>query len=89
MRNGLHGHTGRLGKAIYCSDDPAMCIRYVLKNRSKFKEPILLRMKVMITHINSIENREGIKNITSEQFRSERIQCVKCPYFTLQNKIFH
>ncbi len=89
MKNGLHSHTGRLGKAIYCSDDPAMCIRYVLKNIHKFREPILLRMKVMATHIHTIENREEIKNISYEQFKSEGIQCVKCPYFTLPNKILH
>lgn len=43
----------------------------------------------MITHIHIIENREEIKNITNEQFKSERIQCVRCPYFTLANKILY
>jgi len=49
LENGLIPRRGRLGKAVYCSDDQLMCIKFVYQNLQKFNDPILLKLKVYAT----------------------------------------
>ncbi len=48
LKNGFIPNVGRLGKAVYVSDSPHMCIKFVYKNRPKFENPIILKILVKI-----------------------------------------
>lgn len=49
LENGFIPRPGRLGKAVYASDDQLMCIKFIYQNRHKFNDPILLKLKVYAT----------------------------------------
>jgi hypothetical protein len=85
LKNGFIPKNGRLGKAVYVSDDSIMCIKFAFKNRHRYTQPIILKLKVMINDndIKNIDRFESLSTIDKSEL-NKKVKAIRCPYYKLE-----